>query len=210
MKIHNKEIVLSDQVLGSAIVFLIALMLGHMMASSLGLYFGWGFWGGLALGYAYDSTVLTAHYLFRITRLALMTGTELTLIQQTGFVDFLLQQYREKLIDNQLIGAICVVLLLSPIVLFLTKYIVEPIIWAPQSPAITKSPLTIQIIASTIYGILFAVLTKLEVPQYAVAQARHLNLDFHMIVAILVMFILIPLNKYIIASVNKLLEDGHC
>jgi len=207
MKIHNKEIVLSDQVLGSIIVFLISLMLGHAAVKLLGIYFGWGFWIGIALGYPYDSTILKTHYLFRVARMTLMTSAELALIEQTGIVDSILRHYRQQFVDNQLVGTLCIILLLSPIVLFLTKHIIEPIIWAPQSPAITKRPLTIQILSGTMYGLLFAVLTKMEIPQYAVAQARSLNLDFHMIVAILVMFILIPLNKYIIASVNKLLEE---
>lgn len=170
------------------LVFLFTCLLGHIIESWLKIDYTWGLSIGLALSYPYYQPELLGPYLLRMAALASIFGLEIAAVNRTGVTDFLIRQYREKYLDTQIITAVCVVLLLTPVIDVIVEYAVQPFL-EKRIP-----PLGMKIVAATIFGIFIAILNSFGAITFVVTQCRELDLDAHLITAICVMFVLSPLN----------------
>lgn len=173
------------------LVLLLTCFLGHVIESWLKIDYTWGLSIGLALSYPYHSTDQLGQYLLKIGALAGIFGAELSAVNRTGITSWLIREYRARYVDTQVVTAFCIVLLLTPIIDVIVKYLLEPVL-------VRRIPsMGIKIIATMIFGAAIAILNQFGAISFVVKQCRDLNLDAHLITAMCVMFVLAPINDLV-------------
>ena len=183
------------------LAFFVTCVLVHIAELVFGIPYTWGIGIGIALSFPYEATAPLRVYFLKLAGLALAVGLEINAIDKTGLIGFLIKKYRAH-VDTQLVMAICVVLLLTPIINVISDHILKPLLEKKTTPTIMK------IISAAVFGLFCTLLNNLGVISYVVEQSRKLNLDSHLIAAIAVMFVLAPFNNFILETTTRLLKRG--
>lgn len=180
-----------------ALTFFVACSLAYLVGVVLNLEYAWSLCLGLAYMYPYNSHEPPLRYFSHITGLALLYGVEVLAITKTNIIDSIIGQYRNAGIDSHVATAICVVLLLTPIIQLITTNILRPVLENKISP------LAMKILAATLFGIFCTILNKAGVISFIVKECREWNLDAHLIALICITLILGPINNILIHYVQK-------
>lgn len=181
------------------LAFFVTCVFVHIAELLFGIPYTWGIGIGVALSFPYESTASLRTYFLKLIVISLAVGLEINAIDKTGVIEFLIKKYRDH-VDTELIMAICVVLLLTPIIDLISDHILRPLLEKKTTPTVMK------IISSVVFGLFCTFLSNLGVIGFAVEQSRTLNLDSYLITAITIMFILAPLNSFILETTTGLLR----
>ena len=182
------------------LIFLFTCFIGHIIASWLGIPYTWGMSLGIVLSYPYHSSENFGQYLLEVIAVASVVGLEIAAINATGITGWLIKEYRARYVDTQLITAVCIVLLLTPIIDVIVKNVLEPLLLQRIPPTGVK------IIATMIFGGAIAILNQYGAISFIVGQCRELNLDAHLVTAICVLFFFTPINNFIGDHVRKVVH----
>jgi|GEM_PF-4937488 len=166
---------------------------GYLIEYWLGVPYAWGASLGLGLSYPYNPHEKEELYIPRFVMMAGILAIELAIIHRTGILTYILERYRALGFDTQLTTACCVVLLLAPIMDFVSQSILQPAL-GKRIPNVG-----IRIISAMLFGLAIGFLNYLGAISFIVSQSRILNLDGNIITASCVLILLAPLNNVIIS-----------
>ena len=181
-----------------ALIFLATCGLVYFIGVALKIDYAWSLCIGLAYMYPYPTHTTALHYISEITVIAVIYALEVLAIKTTGAVEFTINYYRTSAIDTHVVTAACVVLLLTPIINLITTYALKPLLEKKISPV------AMQILAATFFGIFCTVLNKMGFIGFIVTECRELNLDAQLISLTCITLVLAPLNNLLMYGLKTL------